>query len=206
MAHRTVAERRAHRHSLAAGWLLGFGALAAVAALALLRHTSERLGGLSTLLAVIVLLGAGATLAAGVGCLRASPADRRRRPSTRARSCSASPARGSRASALFVDYDGFSSLWTTSWSRTESAEFFFEPAVAVAAALAGLVLLGSRRGSSAGLLLAVGTAASLHFLGLLVAAARAIGEVGDTRAAGYIGVLGGLLILAAGALASRAKA
>ena len=52
--------------------------------------------GSSTLLAVIVLLGALATLAAGVGCLRAldrpNPA---RRPSTRARSCSGSPAPGS---------------------------------------------------------------------------------------------------------------
>ena len=190
--------------SLAAGWLLGFGALAVVAALALLRFTSNRLDGLSTLLAVIVLLGAGATLAAGVGCLRASP------PESGATTFNPGPlvlglaGVGLAGVALFVDYDGFSSLWDE-LVETESAEFFFEPAIAVAAALAGLVLLGARPRLAAGLLLAVGTVATLHFLGLLVAAARAIGEVGDTRAAGYIGVLGGLLILAAGALASRAK-
>ena len=68
------------------------------------------------------------------------------------------------------------------------------------------MLLGSRPRLAAGCCSRSASVASLHFLGLLVAAARAIGEVGDTRAAGYIGVLGGLLILAAGALASRAKA
>ncbi len=191
--------------SLAAGWLLGFGALGVVAALALLRHTSERLGGLSTLLAVIVLLGAGAILAAGVGCLRASPPERGATTFNPGPLVLGLAGIGLAGVALFVDYDGFSSLYDE-LVETESAEFFFEPAVAVVAALTGLVLLGSRPRLAAGLLLAVGTAASLHFLGLLAAAARAIGEVGDTRAAGYIGVVGGLLILAAGALASRAKA
>jgi hypothetical protein len=75
----------------------------------------------------------------------------------------------------------------------------------VIATLVGLGLLGARTRLAGGLLLAVGMAASLHYLGVLVAAAKAIGEEGDVRSAGYIGVLGGLLILAAGALASRAR-
>jgi hypothetical protein len=172
-----------------------------VASLALLRFTLERLDGLSTLLAVVVLAGAGATLAAGVGCLRVS------RPEAPA-AVDPGPlvfglaGAALAAVALFVNYDGFSSLWTE-LQEGESAEFFVEPAVAVAAALAGLVLLGSRPRLAAGLLGAVGLATALHFLGLIVAAARAIGEVGDTRAAGFIGVLGGLLILAAGAWALR---
>ena len=51
--------------------------------------------------------------------------------------------------------------------------------MAAAAALAGLLLLAARPRFAAGLLLAVGTALTLHYLGLLVAAWRAIGEVGE---------------------------
>ena len=87
----------------------------------------------------------------------------------------------------------------------ESAEFAAEPVVVVAAVLAGLALLGARPRVAAGLLLAVGTAASLHYAGVIVAAWRAIGEVGEIRAAGFIGVLGGLLVVAAGAWAQRAE-
>ena len=39
---------------------------------------------------------------------------------------------------------------------------------------------------------------------MIVAAWRAIGEVGEIRAAGFIGVLGGLLIVASGAWVRRA--
>jgi len=190
--------------ALAAGWLLGFGALAVVAALALLRFTSNRLDGISTVLAVIVLLGAGATLAAGIGCLRAAPfgpAATTFNPGPLVLGLVGAALAGV---AMFVDYDGFSSLYDELIER-ESAEFFFEPAVAVVAVLLGLGLLGARPRLAGRLLLAVGLVLTLHFAGLLVAAARAIGEVGDTRAAGYIGVLGGLLILAAGALASRSR-
>ena len=107
--------------------------------------------------------------------------------------------------ALFVNYDGFSSLWDE-LVEGESAEFFFEPAVAVAAALAGLVLLGARPRLAGGLLLAVGTRrdAALPRPARRRLRARSARSA-TSRAAGYIGVLGGLLILAAGALASRAK-
>jgi hypothetical protein len=106
--------------------------------------------------------------------------------------------------ALIVDYDGFSSL-LDELKESDSAEFFFAPAVGAAAALAGLLLLAARPRFAAGLLLAVGTTLTLHYLGLLVAAWRAIGEVGDVRSAGYIGIVAGLLILAAGAWTHRAS-
>jgi hypothetical protein len=188
--------------SLAAGLLLGFGSLLTITALGLVKFASERLSGLETLLAVLVLLGALAALAAGVGWLRVAPP----------------PAQGTldpgalvlglagaalAALALFVNYDGFSSLWVE-MQEGESAEFFLEPAVLVIVALLGLGLLGSRARLAGGLLVAAGLAGFLHYLGLLIAAWRAIGEVGDVKAAGFIGLLGGLLILAAGALASRA--
>jgi hypothetical protein len=191
------------RHSLSfvAGALIGFGVVGIVAALGLLRFTLERLDGLATLLAVVVLAGAAAALAAGAGCLRAAPPEG-------ARALNPAPlvlglaGAGLAAVALFVDYDGFSSLWLE-LQEGDSAEFFFEPAVAAAAAFAGLLLLGARPRFAGGLLAAVGLAVTLHFIGLLVAAARAIGEVGEVRAAGYVGLLGGLLILAAGVLANR---
>ena len=190
--------------SLAAGWLLGLGALGVVAALALVRFTANRLDTLPTLLAVVVLLGALATLAAGVGCLRAAG------PPAVGVALHPGPLVLGLAGAavatvaLFVDYDGFSSLWLE-LQEGESAEFFFEPALIVVVALLGLGLLGSRARLAGGLLLAAGLAASLHYAGLLVAAAKAIGEEGDVRSAAYVGLLGGLLILAAGALASRAR-
>jgi hypothetical protein len=189
--------------SLAAGWLLGFGVMAVVGSLGLLRFTSDRFDGLSTLLALVVLVGAGATFVAGLGCLRASPPERAAATFSPAPLILGLAGVALAGVALFVDYDGFSSLYDE-LIEGESAEFFFEPAVVVAAGLAGLLMSGARPRLSAGLLLAAGTVASLHFLGLLVAAARAIGEVGETRGAPFIGVLGGLLVLAAGALAARA--
>ena len=198
-----VVARRADA-ALGAGWLLGLGALGLVAGAALVRFTSHWLEALSTLLAVVALLGALATLAAGVICVRASP------PPPAVPAVHPGPLVLGLAGAavacvaLFVDYDGASALWLE-LQEGDSAEFFVEPAVVVVAALLGVGLLGTRTRLAAGLLLAVGMAAALHYVGLLVAAAKAIGEEGDVRSAGYIGVLGGLLTLAAGALASRAR-
>ncbi len=103
---------------------------------------------------------------------------------------------------MFTKYDGFSSLWSE-LAEGESAEFVFEPAVLVVAILLGLGMLGGQPRVAAGLLLAVGLTTSVHYLGVLVAAWRAIGEVGDIKSAAFFGVLGGLLVVAAGALALR---
>jgi hypothetical protein len=189
---------------VAAGVLIGFGVLTSIASLALVKFTVERLDVPSTVLAVVVLLGGGATLVGGVGCARSS--------SRSAAVTSVDPAplvlglvgTGLACVAIFINYDGFSSLWIE-LLEVDSAEFFFEPAVAAVTMLAGLLLLGARPRLACGLLLAVGAATALHFLGLIIAAWRAIGEVGETRAAGFIGVLAGLLVVAAGAWAYRAE-
>ena len=52
---------------------------------------------------------------------------------------------------------------------------------------------------AAGLLLATGLTLVLRFASVLIAAWRAIGEVGDVGSAGVIGLLGGAIVLAAGA-------
>jgi serine/threonine protein kinase len=189
--------------STAAGALIGFGGLTLIASIALLRFTINRLDALSTLLAAVVFLGAAATLAAGIGCLRAS--DRSAPTGT----VDPGPlvlglaGAGLAAVAIFTSYDGFSSLWSE-LAEGESAEFVLEPVALVAAALVGLGLLGAQPRLAAGLLMAVGAVAALHHLGVLVAAWRAIGEVGEIKSAGFIGVLGGLLIVAAGAWVHRA--
>jgi hypothetical protein len=99
--------------------------------------------------------------------------------------------------ALFVNYDGYSTLWSEVAEGT-SAEFFFEPALLVVAMLVGLVVLGTRPRFASGLLLAVGGAAALHYLGLIFAAWRGVGEIGGVRAAGFVGLLGGMLVAADG--------
>jgi serine/threonine protein kinase len=187
---------------VAGGALVGCGALTLAAAIGLLKFTSQRLGAIELLLAVVVLFAAAAILAAGVRCLRSAP------PGPAAAGADPGPlvlGLGGVALAivaLIVDYDGFSSL-LDELKEGESAEFFFGPAVAAAVALAGLLLLAARPRVAAGLLLAVGTALTFHYLGLLVAAWRAIGEVGEVRSAGYVGIVAGLLILSAGAWAHR---
>ena len=153
-------------------------------------------------LVIAVLIGAGAILVAGVTAMRASSGSAAVTPVDPGALLLGLAGVALACAAIFVNYDGFSSLWAEV-QEGESAEFFFEPMALAAAALVGLVVLGTSPRFASGLLLAVGMAGALHFLGLIVAAWRAIGEVGDIRAAGFLGVLGGLLVLAAGAYAHR---
>src|SRR4051812_17084288 len=189
---------------VAGGVLVGCGAVALAGAIGLLKFTTQRLGAVGGLLAVVVFLPAAPDLTAGVPPLRPAP------PGPAAAGADPGPlvlglaGVGLAVVALIVDYDGFSSL-LDELKESDSAEFFFAPAVGAAAALAGLLLLAARPRFAAGLLLAVGTTLTLHYLGLLVAAWRAIGEVGDVRSAGYIGIVAGLLILAAGAWTHHAN-
>lgn len=184
--------------SFAAGILVALGALTLVASCALLKFTVERVDAVAVVLGVVVLLGSIAILAAGVACMQASSSVADFVPVDPGALLLGLAGASLALAGLFLDYDGQSSLWSEVGERT-SAEFFFEPAVAVIAMLVGLVALGSRPKLAAGLLLAVGATTALHSLGLIFAAWRAIGEVGDVRAAGFIGLLGGLLIAADGA-------
>jgi serine/threonine protein kinase len=186
------------------GVLIAFGLLASAGAAGLVKFSVERLDGASPVLTVIVLLAAVAILVAGVREIGpAETATAGPDPGTLLLGLAGTTLAGA---ALFVRYDGFSSLWSEV-AEVESAEFFFEPAVAVALTLVALVVvLGTRPSLASGLLMAAGAAVALHFAGVLIAAWRAIGEVGDVRAAGLIGMLGGLLVLAAGAAARREAA
>src|SRR3954469_6565166 len=176
------------------GVYIGAGAMMTVAGLGLIKFTAQRVDALAVVLAVIVLAGALTILVAGLRTRTpqpAAPVD----PSTLLLGLTGVALA---IAALFVSYDGFSSLWSEV-GEGESAEFFFEPLAGAVAAFAGLVFLGAMPR----LLLAVGLALSLHYVGLIVAAWRAVGEPGDVKAAGVVGLLGGLLILAAGAYADR---
>jgi len=187
---------------VAGGVLVGCGAPALAGAVGLLKFTSQRLGAIELLLAVVVAVAAAAILAAGVRTLRSAPHGPAAAGADPGPLVLGLAGVGLAVVALIVDYDGFSSL-LDELKEGESAEFFFGPAVAAAAALAGLLMLAARPRVAAGLLLAVGTALTLHYAGLLVAAWRAIGEVGEVRSASYVGIVAGLLILSAGTWAHR---
>ncbi len=182
--------------ALAAGLLIGFGSVTAAGAIALLKFTAERLDPAAVGIAVIVLASAVALLAAGIACAKNLATDEPADPGTLVLGLAGTALV---CVSLFVIYDGNSSLWSEV-GETESAEFFFEPAILAAAMLAGVVMIGSARRFAGGLLIAAGFAGTLHFIGVLIAAWRAIGEVGDVGPAGLIGALGSLLVLAAGAL------
>ena len=177
--------------------MLGFGVLATSGALALVKFASERLDPVAVVLVLITLAGAVALTVAGARAAQPEP------PVTADPGTLVLAGRRRAATvALFVNYDGLSSLWSEVPER-DSAEFFLLPAMGVAVTLAGIVLLQARPRMAAGLLLATGLTLTLQFMGVLIAAWRAIGEVGEVGSAGVIGLLGGAIVLAAGAYAAR---
>jgi hypothetical protein len=188
--------------SLASGILTVVGLLICVAALGSIKFSVQRINPVATLLACVVLLGSVAILASGVACMRASSSTAAVARVDAGAFLLALAGAGFTFAALFVKYDGYSSLWSEVGEGT-SAEFFFGPAVAVALIICGMVVLGSWARFAAAVLIAAGVETALHFLGVIIAAWRAIGEVGEVRAAGFIGVLGGLLAAWAGAYALR---
>jgi hypothetical protein len=183
--------------SVGAGVLTVIGALCSVGSLGLLKFSAQRIDAAAVVLGIVVLLGSAVTLASGVACIRRSIR-------------TASPGRidpgalilalagaGLAFVALLQHYDGFSSLASEVGEGT-SAEFFFEPALAVVLVLVGLFALGWWPGFGAGALIATGAQTTVHYLGVLVAAHFAVGEVGETGPAWFIGLFGGLLVAAAG--------
>jgi hypothetical protein len=187
---------------LAAGILTGLGVIGIVGALALLRFANNWLEGTDKLLAVVTLAGAAAILAAGLVCRRAQKESAAAQALDPGLLVLGIAGAALAAIALFVAYDGYSSLWSE-LQDGDQAEYFFAPAAAVATMVAGLVVLGSRPRFAAGLLIAAGGAAALGYLGLIFAAWQGIGEPGDVKAAGFVGLLGGALALAAGWRAAR---
>jgi hypothetical protein len=189
--------------SVGAGGLTVVGALCLVGSVGLVKFSAERISGLAVALGAVVLLGSAVTLAAGVVCIRTSIRTASAGRIDPGALILALAGAGLAFTALFLRYDGFSSLSSEVGERA-SAEFFFEPALAVVLILFGLVALGWWPGFGAGALVAVGAQTTVHFLGVLVAAWRAVGEVGNVGPAGFIGLLGGILVAAAGEYARAA--
>jgi hypothetical protein len=104
--------------------------------------------------------------------------------------------------ALFVKYDGESSLADELGGL---GEYFFGAAFACLLALAGLLALRGWPRFAAGALVASGLGLAVHYLGIVLASVNAIGEPGETRAGGFIGILGGLLVAFAGLYAYAAS-
>jgi hypothetical protein len=184
--------------SVGGGALLALGASTAVSALALASFSSTWFDQTDPFLfAVLVLVGAVLTFAAGIACLRIAG------PAARAGTIDSAPLVIGVAGvalaflALFVRYDGESSLATE--LQEGLAPYFFSAAFAcVVALVAGLALRVWPR-AAAGALLASGGVLMVHYLGVVIASAQAIGDPGNTRAGGFVGILGGLLVAAAGA-------
>ena len=105
--------------------------------------------------------------------------------------------------ALFVNYDGVSSLWARAAGGRQRG-VLLRPRRVVVATLIGLGharLAAALRGWAAPR--RGGAAASLHFAGLSSPPGGRSASRATVKAAGFIGLIGGLLVLAAGAIAAR---
>jgi hypothetical protein len=188
----------------AGGLLVAVGALIAVGALGLISYSADWVGWVAIPLAGVALLGA-AALAVGISCLRTASGDRGPAPAERSMMALALVGTLLAAVALFIPYDGFSSLWDEV-IEGESAAFAYLPITAVLLLVVAVFLLGSRRRLAAGMLTATGVLLAVHFVGVLLAASFAVGEVGEVRAAWVVGVAGGVLAGLAGWLTQQADA
>ena len=183
--------------SSAAGLFIVVGILMSAAGLGLVKFSAEDIGPLGAALSALVVVSGIIAVIAGAACWRLVSERRDDGPVEPVWLVLALVGAGLSGVALFVRYDGFSSLWTE-LGEIESAEFFFEPAIAVVLLLVGAMMLPSRRRFGAAVLISAGALTAVHHLGLLIAAWRAIGEVGEVQSAGWIGIAGGLLAVFAG--------
>ena len=162
-----------------------------------MKFSTEDIGGLAVALSALVVVSGIVAVIAGAACWRLVSGRRDEGPVEPVWLVLALVGAGLAGVALFVRYDGFSSLWSEV-GEIESAEFFFEPATAVVLLLVGAMMLPSRRRFGATILITAGALTTVHHLGVLIAAWRAIGEVGEVQSAGWIGIAGGLLAVFAG--------
>lgn len=180
----------------AAGVLLSIGALVVAGALGMITYAGELVGPVAVLLSLVALVGAGVAIAAGIACLQV-PGDRSGGATDWSMTGLALLGTGLTVAALFLKYDGESSLWTEV-EEVSSAEFAYLPVTAVLLLVIAVFLLGPRRPLAAGILSATGALTAAHFVGVLLAATFAVGEVGEVRSAWVFGVAGGLLAALAG--------
>jgi hypothetical protein len=183
--------------STGAGALLAIGASLTASAIALASWASTYASA-GTGYAVLAAAGGALTVAAGVGCLAvALPTAHRATPDSGPLLVAAVGVVAA-FTALFIPYDGQSSLRT---EIGESSQLFSSAACGCVVALAALLALPAWPRLAAGALLASGGIVAVHFLGVVLASANAIGEPGNTRAGGFVGIVGGLLVAAGGAYA-----
>ncbi|HEX6683047.1 MAG TPA: hypothetical protein VF062_09645, partial [Candidatus Limnocylindrales bacterium] len=186
--------------SVGAGALLVIGASEAVSALGLAAFAGDWVPS-AVPVVVVVVAGGLLTFAAGVDCLRTAL------PTPKSGAIGIEPlALGGAGVAaafvgLFLNYDGESSLVS---ELEEIGEYFYSAAFACLLALGALLAVRGWPRLASGALLASGGVLAVHYLGIVLASASAIGEPGDTRAGAFIGILGGLLVAAAGAYAYTA--
>jgi hypothetical protein len=183
--------------SVGAGALLVIGASSSVSALGLAVFSAEWSQS-ATPYAFVVLGGSLLTCVAGVQTLRVAL------PAARPAAVGTGPPLlggagvGLGVVALFVTYDGESSLLS---ELGLFSEYFYSAAFGCVLALGSLLSLRAWQRLAAGALLASGGVLAVHYLGIVLASARAIGEAGGTGVAGFIGILGGLLVASAGGYA-----
>jgi hypothetical protein len=181
----------------ASGVLLSLGALTGAGALGVIGYTAEWVGGPTALLGVVALVGAAAATAVGVSCGRSASGGSEDAVVERSSVLLAVVGTVLVGAALFVPYDGPSSLWDEVIEGS-SAAFAYVPVTAVLLLVVADLLLASRRRLASGMLTAVGVVTAVHFVGVLLAASFAVGEAGEVRAAWAVGVAGGVLAAMSG--------
>ncbi len=184
--------RRQLATATAAGLFVVVGILMSAAGLGLVKFSLEDIGGISVVLSLLVLGGGVGAAVAGRACSSVSPKDRDHGPVEPVWLVSAIAGACLATLALFLPYDGYSSFWTEV-QEGSSAEYIFEPAAAVGCLVVGLLSLTSRRRFASAVLFSAGALTAVHYVGVVLAALQAIGEQGEVRAAGWIGIVGGLL-------------
>jgi hypothetical protein len=188
--------------SLAAGLLICFGLLTTVESISLARFADRVFESQGSWASILVVVGAIAILAAGWGCTRrvSIPAGGGIHP--RAFTLGAAGV-GLLSLSLFLPFDGQTSLVSEFGGRPE---YVYGPVAAIAAAIVALVLAGSgsRPHFIAGMLLAIGAVSTLHYFGAMVAASKAWAQ-GEVQVGGLVGLLGAVLVTAAGILAYGAS-
>ena len=176
----------------AAGLFIVVGVLMSAAGIGLVKFSLEEIGAIGVALSLLVVCGGVGAVVAGRACLSVSSRDRDLGPVEPVWLVSAMAGAGLAILALFIPYDGFSSFWTEV-EEGSSAEFIFEPAAVVGCLALGMLSLSSRRRFATAVLISAGLLTAVHYVGVVIAAWQAIGEEGEVRSAGWVGIAGGLL-------------
>lgn len=177
----------------AAGLFIVVGVLMGAAGIGLVKFSLEEIGAIGVVLSLLVVCGAVGAVVAGRACLSVSSRDRDLGPVDSVWLVSTMAGAGLATLALFIPYDGFSSFWTEV-EEGASAEFIFEPAAVVGCLALGMLSLSSRRQFATAVLISAGALTAVHYVGVVIAAWQAIGEEGEVRSAGWVGIAGGVLV------------